>query len=292
MSGPEKSKLTEGMVYFPAAKFMMGSPEGPLTQKDETPMREIEVSAFYLDKHEATNAEWNAVMGGQKRPEKFQAVATECGTWQRSIVAKGDDAQALYADNVAKAGKCGLHVELNSDKSSQGSNPSPQDFDGPNQPVVVTWSQADAYCKARGKRLPTEAEWERGAKGLTKGYDQSRLYPTPSGKLTEAEVVNVNRTADVCSKPENDAGLCDMAGNVWEWVNNWYDENDYKTMSSKDPQGPTEGRFRVLRGGGFWHYDHPEFLRAAGRNDGSRGSSDGDGVRCASSEDPKNGVDF
>jgi formylglycine-generating enzyme len=122
----------------------------------------------------------------------------------------------------------------------------------PNHPVVgVSWSNARDYAKWRGKRLPTEAEWEYAARGGLAGM----AYV--SGNTLDSSKVNFTRSglkasAAVGSYPPNGYGLYDMAGNVQEWVADRYDPEYYETSPPENPPGPDKGRLRVIRGGGWF----------------------------------------
>jgi len=128
-------------------------------------------------------------------------------------------------------------------------------FDDPphrEHPVTnVTWKQAYTYCQWRGGRLPTEAEWEKAARG-----PEGWRYPwgnseEPIKTRRDRAAPGPNGTAPVgtASDTVSPYGVFDLVGNVWEWVKDWYGEDYYAAMPSQDPQGPLRGTFRVLRGG-------------------------------------------
>lgn len=230
------------MAIISGGSFSRGSNKGA---RDETPRHNIELSPFAIDIHPVTNEQFTRfleVMGGEKD-------------------GNNNDVIRLRESRIKKNGGK-LHVE-----SGYGKHPV----------VGVTWYGATAYAKWVGKRLPTEAEWEIAACG---GIEDS-MYPTGADiERSQANFFSSDTTA-VMSYPPNPYGLYDMAGNVYEWCNDWYDYNYYvaSIQEPKNPKGPAQGVYRVLRGG-CWK-SLKDDMRCSYRHRNNPGAMNGTyGFRC------------
>ena len=224
------------MVSVPSGCFNMGDAftEG---WPDERPVHNVCISAFEMDIHEVTNAE--------------------------------------YAECVADSG-CTAPSSSNSySRGTYYGDPTYNDY-----PVIwMEWYQVDEYCTWAGKRLPTEAEWEYAARG---GFSGKRYPLGDTISSTDANYdFNVGDTSPVESYAPNGYGLYDMAGNVWEWVADWFNETYYSVSPTNDPKGPASGGAHVRRGGSW---DHDTFgIRVAARCDFCHADRHGNnlGGRCA-----------
>jgi formylglycine-generating enzyme required for sulfatase activity len=197
----------------------------------------------------------------------LDATEVTVGAYRKCVEAGGCD-PAHFDD-----GTC--HV-WDGKKWSQGKLP--MRMRGDSQSVVcVDWNQAKGYCELAGKRLPTEAEWEKAARGGTTGARYGELdaiawYDKNSG----------GGTRPVGEKQPNAFGLYDMFGNVFEWCADWYDERYYEELPGRDPKGSSSGEDRVLRGGSWG--DGAGLARASFRVGFPSGFRSGlIGFRCAGS---------
>ena len=217
----------EGVVFVPAGEFIMGSPDGE-GYDDERPQHTVYLDAYYMDEYEVTNEQFSQFVDAT-------GYTTDAETEGWGWAATGDTWGEVEG------------AEWRHPQGPDGSIEGKMDH-----PVVqVSWNDADAYCQWVGKRLPTEAEWEKAARGT-----DGREYPWGNSVADGSKLnydLNVGDTTEVGAYPDGASpyGAMDMAGNVWEWVVDWYDANYYGTSPESNPQGPDSGEYRVLRGGSW-----------------------------------------
>ncbi|MGH2643948.1 MAG: formylglycine-generating enzyme family protein [Chitinophagaceae bacterium] len=281
---PSGKTSHQGMIWIPAGKFMMGATDNE-GRPDEYPAHEVKVNGFWMDKHEVTNAEFRRFI----EATGYVTTAEQKPNWNQmkkqlppgtpkppdSVLVPGalvftPPSYPVPLDNPAVWWKWVRGADWRH-PTGPGSSIKGKD----NYPVVdISWYDAEAYCKWAGKRLPTEAEWEYAARGglVEKKYPWGNQDPEqgkPKANTWQGNFPNKNTdwdgyygTAPMMSFPPNGYGLYDMAGNVWEWCNDWYSANYYQSLSGKiteNPQGPTQSydpmqptvSVKVIRGGSF-----------------------------------------
>lgn len=214
-------------------------------QRDEHPQRRVYLDSFYLDRYEVTGQGFEEYL--EAHPNRHPTITG-------------------WFDRKARPGM-------------------------EKRPVIgLTWKRCSNYCAWKGKRLPTEAEWERAAAGLTQRvYPWGNDPPDPSRAnfskccfIRKGEILEEVGTYELGKTPE---GVYDMAGNIAEWVYDWYGKDYYKHSEYKNPRGPEKGKYHTIRGGAW---NSPSiFLKSADRY----GSDDahlfyGIGCRCAKSARP------
>ncbi|UCH94555.1 MAG: SUMF1/EgtB/PvdO family nonheme iron enzyme [Candidatus Aminicenantes bacterium] len=212
------------MVYIPPGEFKMGSND----YNDEKPTHTVYLDGYWIGKYEVT-------------VNQFKIFVNDIG-----YVTEAEISGGAYAWTGL------IRKKWKQKKGINWKNPGFEQED--NHPVVcVTWNDVNKYCKwlswKKGLtfKLPTEAQWEKAARGTG-----SRKYPWGKKKPDETLAnfaTNITTPVDSYPKGASPYGLLDMAGNVWEWCRDWYDENYYQSSPDKNPTGPKSGKDRVLRGG-------------------------------------------
>ncbi|MDF6022612.1 formylglycine-generating enzyme family protein [Streptomyces sp. JH34] len=277
----------DGMVLLPGGSFLMGTedPEG-FPADGEGPVREVRVPAFRIDAHAVSNrrfAEFVSATGHVTEAERFG--------W--SYVFAGFLPAALRRGAGRPEGTpwwCGVEGARWDTPEGPGSGIE----DRGDHPVVhVSWNDARAYSRWAGARLPTEAEWEYAARG---GLEQAR-YPwgddlTPGGEhrcnIWQGHFPTKNTaedgyagTAPVDAYQPNGFGLYNMAGNVWEWCQDWWGTT-HPAGRRSDPRGPGAGDAKVMRGGSYLcHRSYCNRYRVAARTRNTSDSTTGNlGFRC------------
>jgi formylglycine-generating enzyme required for sulfatase activity len=216
-----------------------------------------------------------AALGGQRNPPPREFTNTvgmkfvwiDPGSFQMGSTTRALEERPVHEVTLSK----GFYLQATEVTQAQweavmGTNPS--HFKGPDRPVdSASWDDAQEFLgklnameKDTRYRLPTEAEWEYACRA-------SGQEPDEAPNLDEVawwEKNSGSETHPVAQKKPNAWGLYDMRGNVWEWVQDWYDEYGYPPKRQADPQGPLSGRFRVLRGGS-WSNVNSDFLRCSHR---------------------------
>lgn len=278
----------EGLVLLAGGSFLMGSEDVDANPGEgEGPVREVTLSPFWISRHTVTNAEFAEFVGdtgyrtGAERFGWSYVFASFLPAHLRRGAPRPDAAPWW----------CGVEAATWSAPEGPGSDIA----DRMDHPVVhVDHDDALAYSAWAGLRLPTEAEWEYAARGGLEG----RRFAwgdelTPGGRHRcniwqgTFPVRNTGEdgylgTAPVASFEPNGFGLHDVAGNVWEWCADWW-TTDHAGPGARDPQGPSSGSARVMRGGSYLcHASYCNRYRVAARTSNDPSSCSGNiGFRCA-----------
>ncbi len=221
-----------GMVYVPAGEFRMGSDDGDkAADKNEKPQHSLYLPAYFMDRTPVTNAEY------------------------RRFMAAGGYANADYWREAIEAKRWigGKYVDYDKTERAQPIYWHDQKWSGDDQPVVgVSWYEALAYARWAGKRLPTEAEWEKAARSA-----DGRLYPWGAWQPDHANTkeMKLEKTTPVGQfSPKGDSpyGVADMAGNVWEWCSTrWGHDYPYNPDDGREDLSGGDNIGRLLRGGSW-----------------------------------------
>ncbi len=239
-----------GMALVPGGAYRLGSPAGT-GDPDELPAADIKLAAFYMDKTEVTIGEYL----------KFSSAT---------------------GDNYPEWKKPGDKFNVDTGKDKYYEHLEGLILTCPGCPVFgVNWEDADAYCRWKNKRLPTEAEWEAAARA---GSADKYSFGNSAARAEDYAWLETNSDKTphpVGTRKPNKYSLSDMHGNVWEWVSDFYDKAYYAQRPAMGPEGPEKGKEHVIRGGS-WNFD------ADSARSGNRASTDSPnddiGFRCAQSE--------
>jgi formylglycine-generating enzyme len=217
---------------------------------DEYPLKLVNLDSYLIDIYEVTNAKYSEFVKATRHPPALDDSCTTDACWEGNLWKENSFPSVIR-----------------------------------NQPVTqVSWYDAEAYCKWRGKRLPTEAEWEKAARGPS-----GSLFPWgnayPKGRATfKKKWKGIYTMTNVGTYPTGVSvyGVHDMAGNVWEWVDDWYSRTYYTHGTKDNPHGYEDGEFKTLRGGSWVNYANT--LRSAFRRWSRPDVKFNDsGFRCAKS---------
>ena len=261
-------KPPAGMVLIPAGSFTMGDPfseEAP----DQRPTHTVYVSGFYMDRFEVTSALWDEVYSrAYSNGYKFDNGGSSKSVQHPVHSVNWYDGVKWCNARSEKEGRVPAYYTSSAWTTV---------YRNGRESVRNEWVRWDC-----GYRLPTEAEWEKAARGGLSGkrfpwgdtithnqanYFSWRIYPYGLSGIRDYhpsfDEGRIPYTSPVGAFSANGHGLCDMAGNVWEWCWDWFGTSSYASSAASDPRGPPAGANRLFRGGS-WHY-YAISCRAASR---------------------------
>jgi len=258
-SSAERRRVTAGstadMVLLDGGRFLMGSELPDVYASDgEGPVREVTLDPFYISKFPVTNEQFAEFVG-------HTGYVTEAQSWGWSFVFRNHVPEAQRGPAV---GATPWWIRVDGADWAHPEGPDSTSAARPHHPAVqVSWNDAQAYCDWAGLRLPTEAEWECGARG---GLAQ-KIYPwgddlMPGGRhmcnIWQGSFPDVDLAEDGFSAPApvdtfepNGYGLFTVVGNVWEWCADYFDAHWHQTATRVNPVGPPAGTTRVMKGGSY-----------------------------------------
>ena len=250
LGDPMPADLLPDLARIPAGHFLMGSDEG---DEDERPVHRVYLDAFEIGVQPVTNDDYARFVRetGHRAPAIYELpLVVTAGGAERERVFRENGLPYVWTDFTPPRDRAEHPVTL------------------------VRFEDAAAYCTwlssavGRTFRLPTEAQWEKAARGgaESKQYPWGdRLEPQCANYLQDPSQKSSRGTTACRQYPANGLGLYDVAGNVWEWVQDWYDPSYYPSSPEQNPRGPAAGTLRVIRGGA-WLAADPRMLTCSHRH--------------------------
>jgi formylglycine-generating enzyme len=235
------------LARIPGGEFLMGAADG---QPDERPVHRVRVSEFFIGRFHVTNDEYARFVRATGHPAPDVRGLPLFATGEREARFREFAAPYLWQNAEPPTGR--------------GNHPV----------VLVTYDDAVAYCGwlsvtlQRPVRLPTEAEWEKAARGGAEAMKYpwgNEIDPSCCNYLSDPSTMEQRGTRPTGTYPPNPFGLCDVIGNAWVWIADWYSSDYYGGSEAADPHGPSSGGLRVVRGGS-WITDNVSMLRTAYRH--------------------------
>src|SRR5579872_116979 len=246
----DMAQIPEGPFWMGRVHFFLVDAVGwfERDRQDDFPAHKVVLDSYSIDKYEVTNQDFEKFVDAKGGVKPWH--------WPKGKIPQGEEKLPVYN---------------------------------------VDWYQAQAYCGWLGKRLPTEAEWEKAARG---GLDRKKFVwgdalsadgETSAGRgaarARPAANFNSTRAVEVGKFPPNGYDLFDMAGNGWEWTNDWYERNYYSISPLKNPQGPEHGQYKAFRGGGWNDADERNLMPSFRNYTDPLERSITIGFRCAKGKD-------
>jgi formylglycine-generating enzyme required for sulfatase activity/uncharacterized surface protein with fasciclin (FAS1) repeats len=240
------------LLLVPPGRFRMGaSADDPEARSNESPSHEVILTRpFYLGRYEVSEAQWQRVMNrpgqGAATERPADAAGGIPGEFRITPRVSGIDEQGnpVGSGSVTATGADGTLIVTIS-LGRPASEDQPNAAGSPVLPATAPFAGGDAFCRAAGLRLPTEAEWEYACRA---GSTTPRYGPFDAIAWHRGN--HDARRQPIGTKAANALGFHDMLGSVWEWVNDWFGE--YTRETTTDPKGPSTGTYRIVRGG---HWD-------------------------------------